>query len=347
MTENQTKNRELFTLRANDLIDAVVAVTYMCNSRCIMCNIWQYKGPAPLEAKEYLKLPSSLQMVNISGGECFLRPDLAEVMENIKIAAPNAKFKISTNGFAVELIRKRLLEIMNRIPKKDIALVVSIDGFEGKQIEVRRIPDGYNKNMQTIKMAKELGIDDVTIAFTAGDYNIEDLLKMYQVANEMDCEFTVAVLHNSDHYFQIETNHIERIGKFRDEFMKLTRAELKTWNPKRWVRAYFSYGIVNFLVHGKRPLPNYGGRKAMFLDPNGNVFPSDVSPKPMGSIKDHATLQEMLDTDQAREAATKEADSQHWMICTSRTAIKSHPIKVIGWILKNKFIPSSLKTPSL
>jgi MoaA/NifB/PqqE/SkfB family radical SAM enzyme len=347
MNELKPQTRELFHLKANDLIDAVVAVTFMCNSRCIMCNIWQYKGPTPIDAKEYLKLPSSLRMINLSGGEFFLRPDVADVVENMKIACPKAKFKISTNGFAVELTRKRMLEIMERVSKKDIAVVISIDGLEAKQLEVRRIPDGFKRNMETIKMLREIGIDDITIAFTAGDYNIDQLLNMYDLANSLKCEFTVAVLHNSDHYFQIETNKIDQLGKFREQFMKLARAELKTWSPKRWLRAYFAFGIVNYLISKKRPLPNYGGRKAMFLNPNGVVFPSDVSPKPMGNLTEHATFQELLDTDEARIAATKEADSQHWMICTSRTAIISHPIKVISWILKNKFIPGYLKSPSL
>jgi len=340
-------NQNNFKLKERDLVDAVITVTYMCNSRCIQCNIWQYKGPAPLDSAEYLKVPSSLEQVNISGGEVFLRADLADVMENIKKAAPKVKFKISTNGFAVELSRKRLQEIIERIGVKDLAIVVSIDGDEQKQFEVRRIPDGYKKNMEFIKMARELGINDITIAFTAGDYNIDQLMNMYNVSRELNTEFTCAVLHNSDHYFQIQTNKIEHLGKFRDEFMKLVRAELSTWNPKRWVRAFFEYGIVVFLLTKKRILPNYAGRKAFFLDPNGFVYPSDVSGKPMGNIKDHDSFQQLLDTEECHKVVAREANIQHWMICTARTAIQEHPLKVIFWILKNKFMPSGLKAPEI
>lgn len=334
-------------LRERDLVDAVITVTYMCNSRCIQCNIWQYKGPQPLDSKEYLKVPASLRTINISGGEVFLRPDLADVVENIKRAAPNAKFKISTNGFTVELGRKRLQEIIERIGVKDLAIVVSIDGDEQKQFEVRRIPEGYQKNMEFIKMVRELGINDVTIAFTAGDYNIDQLMKMYQTSKDLGTEFTCAVLHNSDHYFQITTNHIDKLAKFRDEFMKLIRAELSTWNPKRWVRAFFEYGIIFFLLRKERLLPNYAGRKAFFLDPNGFVYASDASGKPMGNIKDHDSFQQLLDTEDAQKVVAKEADNKHWMICTVRTAIQSHPFKVIYWILKSKFIPSTLKAPEV
>ena len=332
-------------LKANNFTDAVIAITYVCNSRCVMCNIWQYKGPAPLPAEEYLKVPKTLKSVNISGGECFLRSDIAQVMQNIKIAAPKAKFKISTNGFAVALLKKRLLEILEVVSKRDIAIVVSIDGLEDMQLQVRNIPDGFKKNMETIQVCRDLGINDITIAFTAGDYNIHQLMDMYALANKMGTEFTVAALHNSDHYFQITTNKIDHLKDFRDQFMKLVRAELSTWNPKRWVRAFFEYGIIYYLLNRKRLLPNYAGQKAFFLDPNGFVYAADVSPKPMGNIKDFNTFQDLIDTPEAQQAAEKEKLSPHWMVCTVRTAIQTHPIQVITWILKSKFLKSSLKDP--
>ncbi len=344
MSKQGSKQSEL-SLHEHDFTDAVIAITYQCNSRCIMCNIWQYKGPAPLAAEEYLKLPSTLKTVNISGGEVTLRADMAQVMVNIKKAAPQARFKISHNGFAPLLLKKRMGEVLEHIDAKDIGVVVSIDGLEEMQEKVRRIPNGFKKNMESIEVLRELGINDITIAFTAGDYNIHELMKLYAKSRELGTEFTVAALHNSDHYFQITTNKIDHLGDFRDEFMKLVRAELATWNPKRWVRAFFEYGILWYLLRNERILPNYAGKKAFFLDPNGYVYPADVTPKPMGNIKDFNTFQELLDTDDAKKSVTLEGEATHWMVCTARTAIQSHPVRVISWILKSKFLPKTLKAP--
>lgn len=328
---------EEIKLDAHELVDAVITITYQCNSRCIMCNIWQYKGPAPLAAEEYLKLPSNLRSVNISGGEATLRSDMAQVMANIKKVAPHTYFKISHNGFAPQLFKKRMVEVLEHIDKKDIGVVVSIDGLEEMQEKVRRIPNGFKKNMETIDICRELGIDDITIAFTAGDYNIHQLMDMYKLSRKLKTQFTVAALHNSDHYFQITTNKIDELGKFRDEFMKLVTAELRSWHPKRWVRAFFAYGLIYYLLRNERILPNYAGKKAFFLDPNGYVYPADVSPKPMGNIKDFNSFQEMLDTDEAKHSVALEGQATHWMICTARTAIQTHPLRVIGWVLANKF----------
>jgi len=312
-----------------------------------MCNIWQYKGPAPLDADQYLKLPATLRNVNISGGEAMLRPDIAQVMINIKKVAPRAKFKISNNGFAPALTKKRMLEILEHIPKSDIGVTISIDGLEQMQEQVRRIPNGFKKNMETIEVCRELGINDITIAFTAGDYNIHQLMDMYNLSKKLKTEFTVAALHNSDHFFQISTNKIDKLGKFREQFMQLVRAELRTWNPKRWVRAYFAYGILIYLFRNERPLPNYSGQKSLFLDPNGFVYPADVTPKPMGNIKDFITYEDLLQTNEAQHSVEIESKTNHWMICTARTAIQSHPCTVIFWILKSKFLPKSLKAPEI
>lgn len=340
-----TMQKQEDSLKAHNFTDAVIAITYQCNSRCVMCNIWQYKGPAPLPAEEYLKLPSSLRSVNISGGEATLRSDIAQVMANIKKAAPKVRFKISHNGFAPQLFKKRMLEVLEHIDKKDIGIVVSIDGLEQMQEQVRRIPQGFKKNMETIEICRELGLTDITIAFTAGDYNIHQLMDMYELSKKIKTEFTVAALHNSDHYFQIQTNKIDNLGAFRDQFMQLVRAELRSWNLKRWVRAFFAYGVIWYLLRNERILPNYAGKKAFFLDPNGYIYPADVTPKPMGNIKDFTTFQELLDTPDAQKSVALEGEATHWMVCTARTAIQSHPIRVITWILKSKFLPHTLKDP--
>ncbi len=62
-------------------VDAVIAVTYRCNARCAMCGIWKSQPGPDLPPEVYRKLPSSLRDVNLTGGEPFLRDDLAAVHE--------------------------------------------------------------------------------------------------------------------------------------------------------------------------------------------------------------------------------------------------------------------------
>ena len=64
------------------LTDAVLAVTYRCNARCKSCDVWKLPqgGEGELSPEEFELLPDTLRNINVSGGEPFMRPDLAEVV---------------------------------------------------------------------------------------------------------------------------------------------------------------------------------------------------------------------------------------------------------------------------
>lgn len=317
------------------IMDAVLAVTYLCNSRCIMCNIWQIKDLPTLKAEEYLKLPASLRDINISGGEPFLRPDLPQIIANIVKACPKANIIISSNGFATDLIISKMKEILKIKP--DIGVSISIDGVGEKHYEVRRIPQGFEKDMETLRQLKAIGVrqDKLRIGFTAGDYNIDHLSKVYDLARQLGIEMTLAAVHNSENYFQITTNKIDKYAKFDQEIWYVIKEELKTFNPKRWLRAYFAFALLHFVKTKKRALPSYCGTNSLYMDPDGWVFPADISTRRMGNLKDNKSMTDLFMTEQAQKVL-QGTDPDNWMICTARVAIKKHKFEVGAWILKNK-----------
>ncbi len=320
--------------------DLVLAVTYNCNSRCRMCNIWKTDPMPVLALAEYTKLPNNLTDINITGGEPFLRPDLVDLIKLLVEKNPMAKIIISSNGFATQLIKEKMQAILKIKP--DIGIGLSLDGIGQVHDQIRGIPGGYEKVLATLKVLQSLGVKNLRLAFTAGDYNIDQLDKVYQLSRDLGIEFTLAAIHNADNYFNIVENKITKIDKFKDEFEKLIKTELAGWNLKRWVRAYFAYALFAYIKTGQRLLPNYSGQDNLFIDPQGNVYPADISAHLMGNLKDFASLEDLYSSKQAQEAIALERKSQNWMICTARSAIKKHPVAVIAWILKNKFIKTAL-----
>jgi len=319
----------------NKPTDAVIAVTYICNSRCRMCNIWQMGNLPVLDLAEYHKLPKSLKEINLSGGEPFLRADLVDLVKLIVTNNPSARIIISSNGFATDLIKQKM-ELILKI-KPDIGLAFSLDGIGSAHEEVRRIPQAYDKVIATLKMLKEdLKMTNLRLAFTAGDYNIDQLIPVYNLANKLGIEFTVAAVHNADHYFNIQENKIDKLPEFEQAFKTLINAELMSWSPKKWARAYFAYALLKFLKDKKRMLPNFSGVDNIFIDPQGNVSPSDVSPHRMGNLKDFANYDDLVATEQAQKAVEAEKYAQNWMICTARPAIKRNLLTVLFWIIKSK-----------
>ena len=61
--------------------DASIILTYRCPMRCQMCNIWQNptEKARELTASDLRGLPR-LKFINLTGGEPFIREDLADIV---------------------------------------------------------------------------------------------------------------------------------------------------------------------------------------------------------------------------------------------------------------------------
>lgn len=305
--------------------DAVIAVTYSCNSHCRMCNIWQMQNPPQLENIDNLNnLPESLQSINITGGEPFLYPNLEEGIWVITKRCPQASLIISSNGFATERIiatAKKLIRV-----KSDIGIAISLDGVGEAHAAIRGIPDAYAKVIATLKNLQSIGIKNLKVSFTIGDYNHQELPKVYALAREMRLEFSLAVVHSSENYFGQENTLNNKEAIIR-ELEWLIRQELSGWNFKKWARAYFAWGAIEFIRTGKRILPDYSGQLNIFIDPRGDIYPCDVSSQKIGNLSDPKSFKK-IDVSQECE--------QSWMVCTARQAIKKHWFKTLAWILARK-----------
>jgi len=318
----------------NAIKDIVLAVTYQCNGRCRFCNIWTNQDSFSCELDDFKRLPRNIENINISGGEPFLREDLSEVIRTIKNQCPKAKIIISTNGFTPCKIKDQMQKIIKF--KRDIGIAVSLDGFGKAHEELRGFPGGFSLALETIRLLKELGIKNIKIAFTLGNQNINQLKRVYQLSNELGVEFSLAAYHNSSHYFQKEDNKIVDIANLRKEIDWLIKQELKSFSLKKWARAYFAFGLFNFLKNKKRILPDYSGINSLFIDPFGNIYPSDIWNLKLGNLKKVDNWDDFSEAMNLKILSNKRPES--WMICTARGAMKKHYTKVIPWILRKKFL---------
>ncbi|MBI4992640.1 MAG: radical SAM protein [Candidatus Magasanikbacteria bacterium] len=320
-------------------VDCVLAITYNCNSRCVMCDIWKLKNQPELLPMEFLKLPASLRDINISGGEPFLRLDLPQIITNLKKAVPRARMVISSNGFATDLIIRQMKAVL--AIKPDIGAAISIDGIGETHNQMRGIPGGFDRAIDTVKKLKELGMRNLRLAYTATNMNIEHLSKVYNLSRELDIEFTHSYAQSSEFYFggkqNVQNPSVESLQK---QYEYLIKQELKTFNLKRWLRAYFAYGMCKF-VSSKNPILSHApGRDFFFLDPSGDIYPSVVHNIKLGNIKEIVNFGQFWCSDEMEEKR-KLVNAKNipvWMICTARSAMRKHPFQVFGWIVKNKLL---------
>jgi len=315
-------------------MEAAIITTYRCNCKCAMCNIWKYPTRVEEEFKPEIlnKLPQ-ISFCNITGGEPFLRNDLEEIIGVLKNKA--RRIVISTNGY----LTKKIINIARK--NKDIGIRISIEGLPAANDELRGIRDGFDHGLRTLLELQKLGLTDIGFGITVSDKNAKDMLELYQLAKAMNVEFATAVVHNS-YYFHRWDNQITKKNEMIKCFEELIYKLLKTKKVKNWFRAYFNYGLINYIRGNKRLLPCGAGNNMFFLDPWGEVRPcngmdSDALDNSMGNLNKES-FEEIWNSEKAEKIRekVKNCPKNCWMIGTASPAMKKYIKIPTIWVIKNK-----------
>lgn len=310
-----------------------VIVTYRCNARCNMCDCFKdpTKPSEEITLEDIKKLPE-MAFTNITGGEPFVRQDIPDIVR--ELYKKSNRIVISTNGYFTD----RIIALCKEFPK--VGIRISIEGLQETNDKIRGIPDGFNRGYNTLKTLVEMGHPDVGFGMTVQDMNCEDLVPLYHIANDMGMEFATATLHNS-FYFRKTDNKIDNKLKVAQNFEKLINELLQSNSPKKWFRAYFNHGLINYIYGNKRLLPCDMSKNAFFIDPFCDVIPCNgmAQKAVMGNLRDQ-TWDELWHSDQAKQVreCTKKCDRNCWMIGSASPAMHKY-IWVPGWwVIRHKFL---------
>jgi len=294
-----------------------------------MCNTWQHptKSKDEIGIAVYEKLPF-VNTINVTGGEPFLRADLDEIITVLK--KKSKRLVISSNGFFTD----RILKLFDK--HKNIGIRISIEGLPKANDELRGIKDGFDRGIRTLIELHRKGIKDIGFGITVSDKNAKDMIELYHLAEMMGLEFATAAIHNS-FYFHKFDNKFEHPEVAVEEFQKLVKELLRSKKPKNWFRAYFNYGLINYIKGNPRLLPCNMAHDSFFLDPFGEVFPCNVMEESMGSLKEQS-FHEIWHSKKAEDVRSKvkRCDKHCWMIGSVSPAIKKNIWKPVFWMLKNR-----------
>ncbi len=318
---------------AEKKLNGTVIVTYRCNARCTMCN--RYKAPSKPEEEisiETIKKLPKMYFTNITGGEPFIREDLPEIVR--ELYKKSDRIVISTNGFFTD----RIIKLCEEFP--NVGIRISIEGLEETNNKIRGLEDGFNKGYSTLKKLVEMKHPDVGFGMTVQDANAKDLVPLYDLSNELNMEFATASLHNS-FYFVEAKNIIHDRLMVAKEFEKLINKLLESKSPKKWFRAYFNHGLINYIFGQKRLLPCDMAFDTFFIDPYGDVMPCNGTKEKevMGNLNNQ-TWDELWNSEQAEKVRNKvrHCDRQCWMIGSVSPAMHKYIWKPAWWVIRHKIL---------
>lgn len=330
------------------------AVTYLCNSRCVMCSIWQKYKQKPELMQEELSLEDietllespylyNLQVVSFTGGEPFLRKDFVDIVGMFIKKYPKAIFGVATNGLNPRLTVKKIKEIQDYFKPKHLSISLSLDGLFGKHDEMRGVPGAYESLNETIELLKSETDVNIGIDFTITPLNYKELLNVYKYTKEKNIKFLTCFAHKSDAYYgNTETRFdwdISVLGEIEASLKEIVKDKIRSESLLDKIidpNAFFTWNCVNHQAGGKMHQKCYSGTHSMFLDPTGNIYPCIILNQKMGNIKvsEFDSVWTSFDAEKIRDHI-RLGKCSCWVACESIPSML-RSIDVVKWNLTYK-----------
>jgi len=276
----------------------IMQTTVACNSRCRMCSIWKMVPENELALDEVVRVfkdpyLNKLRWLNLTGGEPFMRQNFAEIVKAAADNLPNLEIiAIPSNGFMPDRVEKVTRQMLEYLKGKDILLNVniSIDGIGEKHEEIRRIPGGFEKCLESLRRLQAIGKENpqlesgVEAIITA--LNVGEMRKIYEGLKDKTDHVNLTPAIISSYYLGNEQMASDVKLKAPDIAEML--GFLKEMEEKEPAYAYYFNNVRSIYLHGHRTFPCLMGWKSMYMNAEGDVFPCHLlgPDYKMGNVRD-------------------------------------------------------------
>ena len=272
-------------------------LTYRCDCRCQMCNIWKRKVENEMTAEEierFFTVNRGFPWVNLSGGEIFTRRDLLDIAGSVvKTNRDLYLLDFPTTGQMTEKIVAGVEEILALGPPK-LLVTCSLDGAGLQHDEIRRRKNAFENVIATYRSLRGLKAKNLNVFFgvTLSNFNRGDLFRIYDSVKERlpwisYRDFHVNLAQESAHYYQNQglglPDEAEAL-KDMDEFLRRKGPSL---HPVAWLESRYQSLLRPFYREGRSPLPCQALASSLFIDPHWQAYPCSMWDRPLGSLRDH------------------------------------------------------------
>lgn len=283
---------------------AIFYITSRCNARCAHCFLWRLIKESPhrkeLTLKEIELIAKNwgdMLILNLSGGEPFLRDDIPEIVDIFKKYTGVEIIAIPTNGFLTEKITKTIDELLKRFPDIHFRFTFSIDGLGKEHDKIRGLPGAFNKVVKTAKEVGKLKQKYKNFStFTNSCFmqqnqdSLMDLLKFIKENLKVDA-MSVTYIRGDVKLSKSKQNlYNEKYKRVINYLSKSDRSGLKEhplsgfiWGATVLARKK----VFENLKTNKRNFKCYAIRKLIVLDDIGNVKICEMLPTTLGNLRNN------------------------------------------------------------
>jgi len=272
-------------------------ITYNCNAKCVMCNIWQMDHSGEATVEEFAgfmqdDIFKEVEAVGINGGEPSLVPNLYEYADEI-LKLPSLKsLNIISHGFSPKPLFKNIEKIYKSCKEKgvDFHVAISLDGVGETHNIVRGIGHAFDKTTSTIDEIiknQHKYCDSYDIGCTIVSQNIDYLMELNTYAKSKN--------YNIKYRLGIDNKRIES-DKLRDQYSVIyspLRQSAKEFfhyqmSQTKDLSNRFKYYSIFTWLNSERPQRMLGCSwkdEGMTLDARGELYYCAVASDSIGSLR--------------------------------------------------------------
>lgn len=318
-----------------------IEVTHQCIARCIMCNIWRIPRAVPsLSPEAWLAVLSrdlfnDLAELDITGGEPFLRPDLADLLTAVcrlkhGHLSSLRSIAVTTNGFLTRRVLDETRKILGEAGRAgvDLVMVCAMDGVGEVHDAVRNVPGGWRRVDQTIQGLKHLraafsnliiGLKTTVLPVNLGEL---DAIVRYAESHDLFTIISPCIITKGRY---LNPDRAEDLAFTPEQVREMTRFFQK--QASRW--SFHEECLVRYFQTGRMKKACSCGFNYFFIRSHGALLPCpmiDVSP---GNVTE-TPIEDLLASDEAvriRRHAGRFPECRH---CTE-PGLERYSLPCEGW----------------
>jgi MoaA/NifB/PqqE/SkfB family radical SAM enzyme len=279
-------------------VNVTVSTNFRCNSRCLTCNV--YERPVDeLSVEEWDRVFASLgrsaRWFTFSGGEPFLRKDLADLIEAAWRRCRPTIINIPTNGTYPDRVvagAERLSTLFGT--KTRLVLNVSLDAIGERNDVIRGLQGDWEKANETFRRLKELALPNVTVGIhtVISRHNVREFPAIADALIALGPDQYIA--EPAEERFELQTigtgitprpadfdraiGHLEERLRRREDhgLPALTRA----------IRLVYYRLARETLRRNEQTIPCYAGVSSVHLAANGDVWACCTRARSLGNLRE-------------------------------------------------------------
>ncbi len=274
-------------------------VTYRCDARCVMCNIWQSAKSAELSLEQWSqilddRLFAGIESVSLTGGEPTLRGDLPQLTELLVARLPALRrLTLTTNGLRTERVIEHCQHLLDLSSARGIHFFVgvSLDGTGQLHDEMRNIAGAFDNVVSTLDQLRDLQPYGLRLGVncTLTSRNLHDAhnLRGWCAERGLVVNFIIASFAES-FYDNVDAQDDLAFAPPQRELLLTFLDELAAQRTVTDLAAYFYNDAARMIEHGAaRSTPCVFQKDGILLDSRGDLQYCMYSRR-LGNLSQHS-----------------------------------------------------------